>query len=140
MPDSDGRRLSSFALYLALAFSKLNFFIPKTLTILCTQIREQMVGGTFFMIWKIDFGLLAVGWARLWNKRFGPIMSNFWGQFFQLFVGKKNKKTPSKVAHNRPKPFFSQSSPAHSQQPKIDFSYHKNVPPSICSLNCANRI
>ena len=27
-------------------------------------------------------------------------------------------------------------SPTHSQQPKIDFSYHKNVPPSICSLIC----
>jgi hypothetical protein len=45
-----------------------------------------------FMIWKIDFGLLAVGWAGLWNKKFGPIMSNFWGRFFQLFVGKKKKK------------------------------------------------
>ncbi len=45
-----------------------------------------------FMIWKIDFGLLAVGWAGLWNKRFGPIMSNFWGRFFQLFVGKKKFK------------------------------------------------
>jgi hypothetical protein len=30
-----------------------------------------------FMILKIDFGLLAVGWAGLWNKRFGLIMSNF---------------------------------------------------------------
>ena len=30
-----------------------------------------------FMIYQIDFGLLAVGWAGLWNKRFGPIMSNF---------------------------------------------------------------
>ena len=45
-----------------------------------------------FMIWKINSGLWAVGWAGLWNKRFGPIMSNFWGRFFQLFVGKKKKK------------------------------------------------
>ena len=45
-----------------------------------------------FMTWKIDFGLLAVAWAGLWNKMFGPIMSNFWGRFFQLFVGKKKKK------------------------------------------------
>ena len=43
------------------------------------------------MTWKIDFGLLAVAWAGLWNKMFGPIMSNFWGRFFQLFVGKKKK-------------------------------------------------
>ena len=41
-----------------------------------------------FMTWKIDFGLLAVAWAGLWNKMFGPIMSNFWGRFFQLFLGK----------------------------------------------------
>ena len=45
-----------------------------------------------FITWKIDFGLLAVAWAGLWNKMFGPIMSNFWGRFFQLFVGKKKKK------------------------------------------------
>jgi hypothetical protein len=30
-----------------------------------------------------------------------------------------------------PNPFFPQPSPTHSQQPKIDFSYHKNVPPSV---------
>ena len=23
-----------------------------------------------------------MGWAGLWNKRFGPIMSNFWGEEF----------------------------------------------------------
>ena len=50
---------------------------------------------------------------------------------------KKLKKPPSKVAHNQPKPFLTQPSPSHSQQPKIDFSYHKNVPPDICSLICA---
>ena len=33
--------------------------------------------------------------------------------FFDL---KKVKKQASKVAHNRPKPFFSQSSPAHSPE------------------------
>ena len=47
---------------------------------------------------------------------------------FFFFDHKKLKKPPSKVAHNRPKPFFPQTSPSQSQQPKIDFSYHKNVP------------
>ena len=56
-------------------------------------------------------------------------------QFF-FFAHKKLKKPPSKVAHNRPKPFIPQPSPTHRQQPKIDFSYHKNVPPSVCSLVC----
>ena len=56
--------------------------------------------------------------------------------FILFFAHKKLKKPPSKVAHNRPKPFFPQPSPTHSQQPKIDFSYHKNVPPSVCSLVC----
>ena len=54
----------------------------------------------------------------------------------QLFAHKKLKKTPSKVAHYRPKPFFPQPSPTHSQKPKIDLSYHKNVPPSVCFLVC----
>jgi hypothetical protein len=54
-----------------------------------------------------------------------------------LFAHKKLKKTPSKVAHNQPKPFISQSSPAHSPQPRIDFSNHKISGTSICSLICA---
>ena len=59
---------------------------------------------------------------------------------FYFFAHKKLKKPPSKVAHNRPKPFIPQPSPTHSQQPKIDFSYHKNVPPTICSLICVGHI
>ena len=49
-------------------------------------------------------------------------------------------KTPHenlKVAHNRPKPFFLHSSPAHSPQPGIDFSYYEISGPDICSLICA---
>ena len=56
--------------------------------------------------------------------------------FFFFFAHKKLKKPPSKVAHNRPKHFIPQPSPSHSQQPKIDFSCHKNVPPSLCLLLC----
>ena len=56
--------------------------------------------------------------------------------FVCFFVHKKLNKPPSKVAHNRPKPFLPQSSPTHSQQPKINFSYLKNVSTSICSLIC----
>ena len=56
--------------------------------------------------------------------------------FFFFFAHKKLKKPPSKVAHNRPKPFIPQPSRTHSQQPKVDFSYHNNVPPSVCSLVC----
>ena len=36
--------------------------------------------------------------------------------FFFFFAHKKLKKPPSKVAHNRPKPFISQSSPAHGPE------------------------
>ena len=55
----------------------------------------------------------------------------------------KKKNLPMKTKKNRPQklliigPNLFFHSPAHSQQPKIDFSYHKNVPPSICSLICA---
>ena len=40
-----------------------------------------------FMIWKINYGL----WSGLdcEIKGFGPIMSNFWGQFFKVFMDKK---------------------------------------------------
>ena len=51
---------------------------------------------------------------------------------------KKLKKPPSKVAHNRPKPFLTQPSPSHSQQPKIDFSYYEISGPDICSLICVH--
>ena len=33
--------------------------------------------------------MLAVAWAGLWKKKFGPIMSNFWGPFFKV-LGKKS--------------------------------------------------
>ena len=54
-----------------------------------------------FMIWKIDFGLLAVGWAGLWNKRCGPIMSNFWGRFFSTFCGKKHCSVRTEKLHRK---------------------------------------
>jgi hypothetical protein len=34
----------------------------------------------------------AVGWAGLLKKRFGPIMSNFCGFFFSIFLGQKKKE------------------------------------------------
>ena len=60
------------------------------------------------------------------------------GKFFALLLMlMKTKKSASKVAHNRPKPFISQSSPAHRPQPRIDFSYYEISEPDICSLICA---
>ena len=59
---------------------------------ICSTDKRTDAWWDIFMILKIDFGLLAVGLASLWKKRFGQIMSNFWGRFFQLFVGKKKKK------------------------------------------------
>ena len=53
---------------------------------------------------------------------------------------KKLKKLPSKVAYNWPKPFISQSSPALSQQLRIDFSYHKMSGTSICFLICVSDV
>ena len=58
--------------------------------------------------------------------------------YFQIFFCPwKHKKTPSKVAHNRPQAFFSQVRPSCPNQPRIDFSYHKMSGTSICSLICA---
>ena len=52
-----------------------------------------------------------------------------------LFL-KKVKKLASKVDHNRPRPFFPQSSPDQSPQPRIDFPYYEISEPDICSLIC----
>ena len=55
----------------------------------------------------------------------------------QLFSsGAIVKKPASKVAHNWPRPFISQSSPDHRPQPRIDFSYYEISWPEICSLIC----
>jgi hypothetical protein len=53
-----------------------------------------------------------------------------------FFDPEKVKKQALKVAHNRPNLFFSQSSPDHSPQPRIDFPYYKISGPDICSLIC----
>ena len=52
--------------------------------------------------------------------------------FFFFFDHKKLKKPPSKVAHNRPKPFLRQSSPGHSPQPRSSFPFYKK---SIATLS-----
>ena len=44
------------------------------------------------------------------------------------------KKRASKVAHNRPKPFYFTVQPRHSPQPRIDFSYYEISRPDICFL------
>ena len=56
-----------------------------------------------------------------------------------FFDPEKVKKRASKVAHNQPNPFFSQSSPNHSPQPRIDFSYYEISGPDICSLICESK-
>ena len=40
---------------------------------------------------ELIFGL-DLGWLALLKKNFGPIMSNFFGRFFQVFMGKKMNK------------------------------------------------
>ena len=53
-------------------------------------------------------------------------------QFFRFFFDpEKVKKWASKVAHNRPRPFFPTFQPR--PQPKIDFLYHEISGPDICS-------
>ena len=60
----------------------------------------------------------------------------YWTSVFLdiFFDPEKVKKRASKVAHNRPNPFFSQSSPDYSPQPRIDFSYHEISRADIYSL------
>ena len=37
-----------------------------------------------FIVWKINYGLVWVAGSYLWKKKFGPIMSSFWGPFFMF--------------------------------------------------------
>ena len=68
---------------------------------------------------ELRFGLVGI----TEKKPFGPIMSKFLGQFFQVFVGKK------KIAHeNIKKPASKVAEPAQIQ-PKSQFLFHKNLPP-----------
>ena len=48
----------------------------------------------------------------------------------------KTLKWTSKLFIIRPDPFISQSSPDHTGQPIIDFSYYEISGPDICSLLC----
>ena len=59
---------------------------------------------------------------------------NVFNFFFFFFDHKKLKKPPSKVAHNRPKPFLRQSSPGHSPQPRSSFPFYKKPNPNVSLL------
>ena len=50
------------------------------------------------------------------------------------------KNGPQKLLIIGPNLFFSQSSPAHSPKPKIDFIYYKYVPRRICLLICGEKM
>jgi hypothetical protein len=57
-----------------------------------------------------------------------------------FFDPEKVKKQASKIAHNWPNPFFSQFSPDHSPQPRIEFSYYEISGPDSCSLICVSTV
>jgi hypothetical protein len=50
---------------------------------------------------------------------------------------KNCKNHPKKLLRIGPDPFFPQSSPGISPQPKIDVPYYEISGPDICSLICA---
>ena len=110
--------------------------------------KRTDVGSRDFMIWKINSGLWAVVWAGLWKKGSGPIMSNFWGPFFQ-FSGSKFffENTLASALKSCMKPFFLISkfflSPDKVKKPS--FLRAKNLSvntwmlgPDICSLICGH--
>ena len=60
---------------------------------------------------------------------------------FNFFLPMKNwKNHPKKLLRIGPDPFFPQSSPGHSPQPKINFPYWEISGPDICSLICVKVI
>ena len=108
--------------------SRIDFYI--------TDIREQMSDPEISLYEKSILG------SGLWSgldcekKGIGPIMSNCFGRFFIfscanffkfLFDPEKVKKLASKVAHNRPRPFYFTVQPrptAHS--PELIFHIMKS--------------
>ena len=75
------------------------------------------------------------------NKKITFFLCNFsvrslqcFQNFFFFFAHKKLKNPPSKVAHNRPKPFLRQSSPGHSPQPRSSFPFYKKPNPNVSLL------
>ena len=52
-------------------------------------IIEKSRDGRFLLNRNWDLGWIWAGWHYWKKKTFGPIMSNFWGRVFQVFVGKK---------------------------------------------------
>ena len=81
-------------------------------------------------LYVLTVGFLALKKTGFSEKKILPKKKKF------FFAHKKLKKPPSKVAHNRPRPFLTQSSPDHCPQPRIDFSYYEISGPDICSLIC----
>ena len=82
-----------------------------------TQIRKQMLVPDLYVIHS-NFQPIMKRQKHEQKNIFHFFLCNFFVQCFQIFFfHKKLKKLPSKVDHNRPKPFISQSSQAHSPQP-----------------------
>ena len=52
-------------------------------------IIEKSHGGRFLWNRNWDLGWIWAGWHYWKKQQFGPITSNFWGWFFQVFMGKK---------------------------------------------------
>ena len=59
----------------------------------------------------------------------------FWINFLSI---KTLKNGPQKLLIIGLNPFISQSSPEHSPQPRIDFSYYEISGPDICFLICVS--
>ena len=104
-----------------------------------TQIREQMSGPDLYVLTVEFLALKKTGFSKkkIFPKKKKKILPFFYATFqcgrynvfkfffFFFFDHKKLKKPPSKVAHNRPKPFLRQSSPGHSPQPRSSFPFYK---------------
>ena len=112
-----------------------------------SQIREQMSGPDLYVL---TVAFIALKNWFFWKKKFFPTIffflpffyatfqcgryNVFKFLFFYFFAHKKLKKPPSKVAHNRPKPFLRQSSPGHSPQPRSSFPFYKKPNPNVSLL------
>ena len=115
------------------------------------QIREQMSGPDLHAYTLKFWAIKKTGFSPI-NNTFQNFLTFVYLYSMQLFSAdptifskkfeinflliKTLKNGPQKLLIIDPNLFFSQSSPAHSPHPRIDFSYYKYVPRHICLLIC----
>ena len=119
------------------------------------QTREQTLVPDLFVLTVVFLALKKFGFSEIRNS--SPLIFYFFNLFsmqffsadatmfsiFFFFDHKKLKKSPQKVAHNRPRPFFFSAAPTAQNCPELHFRFIDSfIKPShlgsLITTNCKN--